>query len=205
MHHISPTKIFCILLALFTGGCASVGQKFDSTKVQTLDLGSMHDTDFHAAFGDPHSDIRNSDSDGSYEEVTYLYAHADLSNAQARQLTLEFKDGSLNGYNYFSSFDEDKTSADPSKTSAIKRGVSTKSDVVSLLGKPHGKIKTPTKMPDFTKFNKPGVAEIWCWVAIGSVSTFGDHSTTSNVIVISFDPSGVVTDVSSQQQNTAGQ
>jgi len=205
MNHALGSRLIGICLVLLAGGCANVGEKFDATKARSLDLGSMHDTDFRAAFGDPRTDIKQSSDSGSFEEVTYLYAHADLSNAQARQLSLEFRDGVLNAFNYLSSFDEDKTTADTQKMESVKKGVSTKTDVLAILGAPSGKVKCPTQMTDFVKYAKPGVAEMWCWAAFGSVSTFGDHSTNSTVIVVSFNPSGVATDVITQQQNSAGQ
>ena len=205
MNHVLTSRLIGIALVLLAGGCANVGTNFDPTKARNLDLGSMHDTEFRAAFGDPRTDIKQSSNDGSFEEVTYMYAHADLSNAQARQLNLEFRDGLLNAFNYLSSFDEDKTTADTQKMESIKKGVSTKADVLAILGPPGGKVKSPTQMTDFVKYDKPGVAEMWCWAAFGSVSTFGDHSTSSTVIVVSFDKNGVATDIVTQQQSNAGQ
>jgi len=197
------TAMGFLLFALFyTGGCASVGQQFDQTKVPGLQIGTMHDTDYRGVFGEPQNVTKESGTDGTFETATYTYAHADLSSARARQLILEFRDGVLNGYNYVSSFDEDKTSANSAAAASIQRAASTRDDVLRLMGPPSGKARTPTRMEGFVKADKPGVFEIWVWAAFDVVHTFGDNKAPgSNVIVVGFDPLGTVGEVIIQQQN----
>jgi len=187
---------------LYAGGCARVGQQFDQTKVPGLEIGKMHDTDYRGVFGEPQNVTRESGNDGAFETATYTYAHANLSSARARQLILEFRNGVLNGFNYVSSFDEDRTSANGAAAASIQRTVSTKDDVLRLMGPPSGKARTPTHMEGFVRADKPGVFEIWAWVAFDVVHTFGDNkSPGSNVIVVGFDPLGTVSEVIIQQQN----
>jgi hypothetical protein len=190
-----------LISLLLAGGCASVGQEFDTSKIPSLQIGQLHDTDYRALFGEPTNVTKDTGNDGSFETASYTYAHADLSSARARQLVLEFRNGVLNGFNYVSSFDEDKTSANTAAAAQIVRVASNKSDVLRLLGQPCGKARTPTEMEGFVKASKPGVYEIWCWASFDVVPTFGSQKPASNVIVVGFDPLGMVSEVMIQQQN----
>jgi hypothetical protein len=191
-----------LLALILAGGCAS-GQKFDTSKISYLLIGQLHDTDYQALFGEPTTVTRDSGNDGAFETVTYNYGHSDLSDARARQLVLEFRNGVLNGYNYVSSFDDDKTNANTAAAAQIVRVSSNKTDVLRLLGQPSGKARTPTEMEGFVKVSKPGVYEIWCWESLDAVPILGSQKTGSNVIVVGFDPMGMVSEVMIQQENIA--
>ncbi len=77
-------------------------------------------------------------------------------------MALEFKDGLLNGYVYYSSFDEDRTKVPRSNIDGIIIGKSTKDDILTLFGKPHGKILCPTTFSNL-KVKCDKATEIWLW------------------------------------------
>jgi hypothetical protein len=99
---------------------------------------------------------------------------------------LEFKDGLLNGYLYWSSFAEDKTHAHLSNINKLRIRESTKNDAMLLLGKPHGKFLCPTTFAH-VKVKCDKASEIWFW----------NELRTDNMrrIVVSYDQDGKVIDI----------
>ena len=190
--------IIVLLLALLGGGCASVGADFSYKGPASLRLGQTNAADCSSMFGTPKSTTAKKTADGDFEEALYVHAYADMGTARARSLSLEFRNGLLNAYNFVSSFDEDKTNVNADGFKDIKRGQSTKADVLRLLGEPQGKALAPSENADFKEKLKKG-AEAWGWTAIGKLSTFGHvyggaQATTLSMYVV-FDANGVVTDV----------
>jgi hypothetical protein len=167
-----------------------------------LELGKTRSTNYQTLFGKPSAAEFKENVDGKFELARYVYAHANMGSARARILDLEFRDGLLNAFHYASSFDKDKTVMNSEQLKQIQRGSSNKSDVLRILGKPHGRALCPSYNADFK--DKCGKGnEIWVWTAMNKLSTFGaayggDQVEMHNVF-ISFDGNGVVTDVESSE------
>jgi len=179
-------------------GCASVGRDFKHQNTASLALGETRSSDYQTLFGKPNSVEVKDTADGKFELIRYLYAYADMGSARTRLLDLEFRDSLLNSYHYMSSFDKDKTVMNADQLQGIQRGTSKKSDVLQLLGKPHGMARCPSHDADFKDRCAKG-AEVWLWTVVGKVSTFGaayggDQVEIQNIFVV-FDNEGVVTEV----------
>lgn len=184
------------------GGCATVGQDFNASKVGGLQLGSTTETQARVDFGDPPNVSTENGDQGSFVILIYSYAHADLSNAQVRSLALEFHNGTLNGYAYVSSFDEDKTSADAPKAATIQCGSTNQADVLQILGQPSCKARVPTRMEGVEKAARPGVIEVWGWGGVNAISTLGDHNFDAQMIMIGFNSQGIVTSLLTREVKT---
>jgi hypothetical protein len=74
------------------------------------------------------------------KQISYSYAQSApyTTSLQVRTGTFYFINGMLIGYQYASSFSDDKTKFDESKVTAIKRGETNKEQVIALLGNPVG-------------------------------------------------------------------
>jgi len=197
-----------VLLGLATGlcGCASVGHNFNNTAVQNLELGQMQSSEYRSVFGEkPAATSTTSTADGTFEVARYTYAYANLGSAKGRTLILEFKDGKLNAFEYLSSFDEDHKAIPFDQATRITNRVSTKSEVVNILGKPTGKALCPTTLDDY-KGKCDKCVEVWSWQSMSSISTFGAayggaRPTIQNVF-IGFDKDGIVSEVTTGAVNS---
>jgi hypothetical protein len=198
----SIAVVLVAVLSLLAGGCASVGGDFTYSGPGSIKLGQTKSSEYEALFGSPYSATVKTTAQGKFDEVRYLYAYANMASAQSRLLDLEFRNGLLNAYYFLSSFDHDKTLIQADGFSQIKKGESTKADVMRLLGEPHGKAVSPTEHMDFKDRAAKG-AEVWVWTAMGSVSTFGaaygGQKVTSSSIYLVFDANGVVTDIETEE------
>ncbi len=152
------------LLVLLTSCVVSDGHNFDFSNVSKLDLRQMKDTEYNNLFVEPWREEKTTTDDDKFDNIKYYYASGNSFSGRGsvRILLLEFKDGQLNAYDYASSFDEDKTRIDLTGVAKLKIGVSTKGDVFSALGRPHGKALCPTEIENF-KDKCDRAAEIWGW------------------------------------------
>jgi hypothetical protein len=185
--------VLVILSFVFATGCASVGRSFNHEKVPTLEIGALKSGEYKDIFGEPMSVQTTTNSDGKFEDIRFLYAHANMAVATARLLDLEFRDGMLNAWYYVSGFDEDRTAIELGTISKIQKAVSSKNDVQMALGKPHGKAVCPCLLPDYKERCK--AAEVWMWGAINKLVTFGRNPTETVSLYIHFDNKGIVNQI----------
>jgi hypothetical protein len=189
-----------IISSIVISGCASAGHDFKYDGPASLHLGQTRGSDFQALFGKPASVTTKKSSDGEFEVNSYVYAHADMGTAKARALTLESRNGVLNAYQFVSSFDKDKTSVTPDQLKQIQRGVSTKDDVLKVVGEPHGKALCPSSLGEFKDRCSKGT-EVWVWTMMMPMVTFGSHQPQIASIFVTFDEKGIATELESVEQN----
>ena len=194
-----------ILLALFVGGCASVGETFPYQEYKSLELGKTSSEDYRTIFGNPLSVNTKDTEDGKIELATYVYGAANIGSARSRALGLEFKDGLLNSYIYISSFEEEESILDAAKLEQIERGVSTREHAVKTLGEPNGIAKCPSQLPDF-KDRCESVMEVYAWTLMERLSTFGaafgGDQVQSQTVFLGFNNDGIVDRVELVRSNT---
>jgi len=189
--------VLAVMVAISCAACASVGRDFNYTNVPSLEIGSLKSEDYHDIFGKPRNVQMTVNSDGKFEDVRFIYAHANIASASSRVLDLEFRNGKLNAWLYISGFDEDRTAVDLAGTDKIKKNVSTKSDVQALLGKPHGKAHCPSLLFDYK--DRCHAADIWAWGAVNKLVTLGRNPTETSTIYILFDDNSIVTEIETVQ------
>ena len=96
----SQLTLFIILFTGFLSGCASIGRDFNYQNRTSLDLGQPISSNYQEKFGKPYFTQVKETSDGKFEQVRYVYSHADMGSARTRLLDMEFRDGLLNSFLY---------------------------------------------------------------------------------------------------------
>lgn len=185
--------ILLSLLMLFNG-CASVGRNFHYENIPQLKIGMFKIENCEKVFGKPHKVLKKINEHGQYDVKQYLYASANVGTASARVLVLEFLDGSLNAYNFISSFDEDRTLVEIDIVNQIVQGKSTKEDVLKLMGDPTGIGMCPSILDDYkNRCDSQGVVEIWTWGSQRKLVTMaGGRNQGNQSVFISFDANDIV-------------
>lgn len=190
------TVVAVMALMIVLTGCASFGHQFNYQAAAGLELGQTRISEYKQIFGrEPESSGAFKTTGGIVTVTGYSYSSANAGTVRVRRLVLEFKNGLLNAYNYASSFEDNKTELPSDQINRIQKGVSTKTDVLSVLGKPHGQGNCPSFI---FKFPCRDGKEVWKWGAAAQMNTFaaaaGAHPQSKNVFV-SFGADDIVTKV----------
>jgi outer membrane protein assembly factor BamE (lipoprotein component of BamABCDE complex) len=99
-----------------------------------------------------------------------------------------FHEGRLVGYDYTSSFQDDRTSFDESAAPRIKRGETRRAEVLALIGPPTGEFIYPSPHA-----NRPDHRAYVYTMAQRTVAPASNTlETTSKVLAVVFDPGDVV-------------
>lgn len=135
-----------ICLGLVLTGCA--GTNFVRVGDDALILGQTTDQEILGQLGPPYRQGAINKNGRQLKTVTYSYSSAAGKPAAAgvvpaRSQGFYFFNSKLVGYEFTSSWEEDSTNFNSGKISQIKRGKSTRDDVVRLLGNPGGKYIYP--------------------------------------------------------------
>ena len=126
---------------LFLSSCA--GTNFVRPEPGALSLKSTTYKDIINQFGNPYREGTKLKNEEMIKTITYAYSSVGgmplyEGVTPARAIAFHFLDDVLVGYEFTSSFKEDNSDFDDSKITLIKKGKTTRDQVVSLLGKPEG-------------------------------------------------------------------
>lgn len=159
-------RIAYVLVALAAVGCTS-GRDFTRPAADSLSLGTVTRADILAAYGRPDRQLTrvvaapaadNGSSSaqapamGALTSLFYSYEEP-LGVAWAgppphqKLLKFDFANDRLFSYSYLSNFERDSSDFDEAKMAALANGVTTKGDVLSLLGEPSGRAVFPALLP----------------------------------------------------------
>jgi hypothetical protein len=132
------------LALLVLVGCA--GQQFLRPQNDTINIGKMSYQEIINNYGEPRRTGTIIQNNLTIKTISYSHAVAIpfTTKVSSKALVFSFHENLLVGYDYVSSFDEDKSEIELSEdiTKKIKVGDS-KSKAISLLGKPHGQFTFP--------------------------------------------------------------
>ena len=181
-------KLAILQCALILSSCATAPKRFNYTSVPALELGQLKVSEYPDRFGKPTLVGRKITAEGSFDVARFR----DVKGTSGRELVLEFKEDVLNAFFYTSSFAEDRTNADLTKTDQLKVGTSTKEDVARILGRPQGKARCPTVLRDFKDSCDKG-KEIWAWTAADRAPT-RNAPLKASYVYVAFDNDGKVVD-----------
>jgi hypothetical protein len=192
-----------VILAIILTGCASVGHDFNYSATSTFELGQLNKSECQNLIGgEPFKTSVVTDNNGNFEIIRYEYAHGNIATLKSRLVILEFKNDLLNAYVRTSSFDEDKTDYPADRTKDIKKGISTKNEVSTLLGIAQGRGRCPSNLEDY-KLRCTNGAEVWSWITMSQLSTLGHtyaaQQVKYNSIFITFDNKDIVSDIQISQ------
>jgi len=140
------TACLTVALALVVTGCA--GSKLSKQSDDALVLGQTSRADILQRLGSPYREGTVTKNGKQLKTMTYAIATTGGTPARdgvkpARGQGFYFLDEKLAGYDFTSSWKEDQSNFDGSKVPAIKKGVSTRDDVVRLFGAARGKYAYP--------------------------------------------------------------
>ena len=180
---------------LFLCSCYTVGTKFSLPNTDELKLGELQPSDCITLFGQPTSTGAKTTAGVSY--VFYIYDDSFVCalSVSERALCLEFKEGKLNGYFLWSSFNKDKTKVDMKNVDPLKAGVGklTEREVLNMLGKRNAKAFCPTMIEEL-KGDCSTNMEVWGWYMRGKSGADPARFDVSQIYVW-FDASGKVSSV----------
>lgn len=159
-------------------------------EIDELKLGATPESTCTALFGEPIARSSMSANGESYEWRVYSLT---ASGSDYRGLNVELRKGIVNGYNYFSTADEDRTHANISAVSEIKTGVTTRDQVLQLLGQPTGRIRIPSGYRELAEFSqRPDASDAWTWFEITDSSYWRPRPRRMKLAYVVFDTSGKV-------------
>ena len=188
------TAYLTVALALIVAGCA--GSNFTKQPDDALVLGQTSRQDILQRLGSPYREGTVTKNGKQLKTMTYAFATTGGTPARegvtpARGQGFYFLDDKLAGYDFTSSWKEDQSNFDGAKVPAIKKGVSTRDDVVRLVGAPRGKYAYPL----IAEPNRQADVYLYAETRGGpfNVKFYQKH------LVVTYDERGVVTHVDYQE------
>jgi len=181
-------KFAVISFALLLSGCA--GTNFVRVTNDELILGQTTQQQVKSRLGSPYREGVVVKNDQQLKTASYAYAASDTAAEgaiAARSQGFYFFNEQLVGYEFTSSWKEDSTDFDSGKVSQIKKGESTKTDVMRLLGTPGGKYIYPV-IPNNSE-------EAVNYLYQQGKGTVFNLKFLQKLLVVTFSKQGVVTNV----------
>lgn len=139
-------RVLAILAVLLvSAGCA--GRDFKRPALESLAVGQATEAEIRQRFGTPYREGTALKNNETMKILSYAYATTassapgGLVPTRAQEFYL-WRDV-LVGHHFTSSFPDDRTDFDGAKAPQIKKGETTESAVVNLLGLPHGAYRYP--------------------------------------------------------------
>lgn len=189
MRRLTP-GCFGLAVMVLMAGCA--GRDFTRPAPESLVLGKTTYAEINARFGSPYRESTLIKNEKTLRMASYAYATTGgdplvSGVTPARSIDFAFLDQVLVSYQFASSFKADHTDFDENKVPSIKKGVTTRDEVIALLGPPTGMQIYPM-VP-----GKDDTGLGWSYSQVrGSALSLKIYQ---KALVVSVAPAGVVTDV----------
>jgi hypothetical protein len=189
MRRLTP-GCFGLAVLVLMAGCA--GRDFTRPAPESLVLGKTTYAEINARFGSPYRESTLIKNEKTLRMASYAYATTGgdplvSGVTPARSIDFAFLDQVLVSYQFASSFKADHTDFDENKVPSIKKGVTTRDEVIALLGPPTGMQIYPM-VP-----GKDDTGLGWSYSQVrGSALSLKIYQ---KALVVSVAPAGVVTDV----------
>lgn len=188
-----------IAAALQLNCVGTAGHHFVRPTRDILRLGVTTSRDIVSRLGVPTgTSVRITDGD-TVKTMTFTYATATVepcmstvTSSSSRAAVFNFSEDTLVGYDYTSTFPDDRMTFDESKVSQIKKGESSRLQVEQLLGPPAGEYIHP-----MAKGEKDHVLLYnWLDIHLSGSSPAIETNTRSKTLSVTLGPDGLVSDVS---------
>jgi hypothetical protein len=185
-----PRRILAILAVLLVAaGCA--GRDFKRPAMESLAVGTATEAEIRQRFGTPYREGTVLKNNETMKTLAYAYATTASSApggvVPSRGQGFYFWRDVLVGHDFTSSFADDKTDFDATKAQQIRKGETTESQVVVLLGTPHGIYTYPLIN------NRDARAVVYLYQE--TKGTAFNLKFYNQILVVQFNPTGVVTEV----------
>ena len=172
-----------------SAGCA--GRDFKRPAIESLAVGQATEAEIRQRFGTPYREGTVLKNNETMKTLAYAYATTASSApggvVPSRGQGFYFWRDVLVGHDFTSSFAEDKTDFDATKAQQIHKGETTESQVVALLGTPHGIYTYPLIN------NRDARAVVYLYQE--TKGTAFNLKFYNQILVVQFNPTGVVTEV----------
>jgi len=176
------------ILAVVLAGACLLGADFSRPDPASFTLGQTTEQEVRARFGKPSGQVNARVGDKLVTTLRYAYAEARSVAVPVRIMAYAFHEGRLVGFDYMSSFAADQTVFDELAVKRIRRGISTRAEVLDLLGKPSGQFIYPSSYA-----GTPGHhADVYSHSRSEKLSSGVTLETTTKVLTIVFDEHDVV-------------
>ncbi len=131
-------------LLMIGSGCTA-GTMFIRPPSESLVLGKTTPGEISSRLGTPYREATNIQEGKVIKSLVYSYAVTIpyVPTIPAKTMAFHFADGILVGYDFLSSFEEDKTDFDESRVEYIKKGETGEARIVELFGAPGGRYIYP--------------------------------------------------------------
>jgi hypothetical protein len=180
------------VVALVLAGACLLGADFSRPDAATFTLGTTTEQEIRQRFGPPYGQATTRVGDKLVTTLQYTYVEVRSTALPARAMTYTFHEGRLVGFDYSSSFVVDETAFDESVMKKIKRGESTRAEVLALVGRPTGQFIYPS--PQATA---PGRhAYVYGYSRSERLPSGQTIETTNKVLAVVFDDRDVVVEIS---------
>ena len=178
------------VVAFLSGGCTS-GTTFVRPAAQSLELGKTNVQSIRDRFGKPYRESTSLKNGERITALIYSYATAEpyVEKIPARAMAFYFHKDVLVGYEYTSSFDEDKTDFDDNKVNDIRKGETTPERVIELFGQPGGRYVFPMIT------ERDGTGFVYLYTRTDKHPMGGLKGTRTKLLIVVFDQSRKVADV----------
>ena len=176
-----------ILTAVLAGACL-LGADFSRPDPGSFTLGQTTEQEIRARFGKPAGEAAARIGGKLVTTLRYAYAEARSIAVPVRTMAYAFHEGRLVGFDYMSSFAADQTAFDELAVKRIKRGETTRTEALDLVGKPTGHFIYPSSYA-----TAPGRrADVYSHSRSQKVASGVTLETTTKVLTITFDDHDVV-------------
>ena len=180
-----------ILSAVLAGACL-LGADFGRPDPASFTLGQTTEQEVRARFGKPDGQALTRVGDKLVTTLRYAYAKARSTAVPVRTMAYVFHEGRLVGFGYMSSFAADQTGFDELAVKGIKRGETTRAEVLDLVGKPSGQFIYPSSY-----VTAPGRrTDVYSHSRSEKVSSGVTLETTTKVLTVTYDQQDVVVETS---------
>lgn len=181
--------LWCFGLAVLALAVGCAGRDFTRPTPESLVLGKTTYPEINGRFGSPFRESTVIKNEKTLRMASYAYATSGGEPlvggvTPARGIDFAFLDQVLVSYQFVSSFKADHTDFDENKVPSIKKGVTTRDEVIAMLGPPGGmQIYPMVAGQDDTGLG-------WSYAQVRGLMKI-----YQKVLVVTVNPGGVVTDV----------
>ena len=197
---IAKIAAVCLGTILFTGCAGTSGTNFTQVASEdSLALGRSTPEQITGNLGKPMYEGTITKNGQIINTFSYAYANTSgeavsTGAIPVRSQGFYFASGKLVGYEYTSSWKEDSTDFNTANVAQIKKGASSRNDVVRLIGKPTGKYAYP-----MIADNDGNEAVVYVYTqtsgSAGSLTRASSLKTYQKKLVVTLNKQGIVTDV----------
>ena len=176
------------LLAAVLAATCLLGTDFARPDPASFALGQTTEAEIRARFGKPSGEAAARVAGKLVTTLRYAYAEARSIAVPVRTMAYAFHEGRLVGFDYMSSFAADQTAFDELALKQVKRGETTRTEALDLLGKPSGRYIYPSAYAD-----APGRhADVYSHSRSEKLSGGITLETTTKVLTVTYDEHDVV-------------